>query len=83
MIAYEILVNGHRVCTAGASGVLDATVVWTPGPGSHPRLMVGGMDKGESEHLNWPSMTLGIGDEVTIRIVSTDNIDPPIRKPPA
>lgn len=85
MIAYEILVNGHRVCIAGASGVFDATVCWTPAMGNNPRLTVGGIDKNDfgNWHVDWSAPTVGVGDEVTIRIVSTDSVDPPILKRPA
>jgi hypothetical protein len=76
MIAFEVWVNGEKKCTAGVGdkGVLNAIM---NGP-SHPHLSVGGLS-GE-EHVRWLERNgeLKVGDEVTIRIVETDQIDEPV-----
>lgn len=78
MIAFEVLVNGKKLCTAGVGekGVLNASIL---GPKS-PRLRVGGLCN--EEHVVWISPRpaaheLKAGDEVTIRVVETDVADEP------
>ena len=81
MIAFEVLVNGEKLCTAGVGdkGVLTANIV---GPKS-PRLRVGGLHN--EEHVLWIShrpmaLELKVGDEVTVRIVETEVVDEPIQR---
>jgi len=86
MIAFEVTLNGQRLCTAsaGESGVLTAAVTWVlrTAPGvkepSDLRLEVGGLAKGA--HLHWPSpRKLAVGDEVVVRILEAAYADPPTR----
>jgi hypothetical protein len=77
MIAFEVLVNGARVCTAGAgdTGVLS-TIVSSVGKRQEIKLEVGGLS--DDAQLKWPvPSTLRVGDEVTVRIVETDQPDQP------
>jgi hypothetical protein len=72
MIAFEILVNGKRVCTAGGEVVSSVGVDWTDREqdATAVRLRIGGIaDSGLTEHLHWDAPTLRVGDEVTIRII--------------
>jgi hypothetical protein len=85
MIAFEILVSGKRVCVAGGALVTSVGIDWSDrDPDAKAiRLHVGGIDDPSlREHLRWDAPTLQVGDEVTVRILSTDEIDPPIRYRP-
>jgi hypothetical protein len=86
MIAFEVTLNGQRLCTAsaGETGVLTAAVTWVmrTAPGvtepSDLRLEVGGLAK--HAHLRWPApRTLAVGDEVIVRILDAAHSDPPSR----
>ena len=86
MVGFEITLNGQRLCTAaaGETGVLTAAVTWVyrEAPGvsepSELRLEVGGLS--QDSHLRWPApRLLNVGDEVNIRIVETNEADPPAR----
>lgn len=87
MIAFEIHVNGKRICTAGIGepGVLSAILNWV---GSEPRkgtrkadefasIRVGGLVSSTEEHVTWARRDLRPGDEVVIRVVETDHADRP------
>lgn len=86
MNALEVCVNGKRVYAAGSppTGWLSGSVNWTPRLG-RPGLLgviLSGRDLEVKEHLLWPITRLNPGDEVTIRVVDTDVIDPPSRRVP-
>jgi hypothetical protein len=91
MIAFEIYVNGKRLCTAGIGevGVLAANLLWV---GSEPQkgarnktakmdeyasIRVGGLFSKTEEHVKWARRNLRRGDEVAIRIIETVHVDPP------
>ena len=87
MLAFEIHVNGKRVCTAGIGepGVLSAILNWI---GSEPRkgaqkadesasIRVGGLVSSTEEHVTWVRRDLRRGDEVVIRVVETEHADRP------
>ncbi len=78
MIAFELSVNGEKLCTAGVGdkGILNA-IIGGPNP---LHLRVGGLSK--EKHLQWitprpKTFELKAGDEITIRIVETDVVDEP------
>lgn len=80
MEAFEVQINGHRLCLAGvADGVLSVIVNCVGGPERGRRLFmsVGGLDRGSDEHLRWPAPSIGVGTEVLIRVVEADAVDPP------
>src|SRR5262245_33832729 len=86
MVGFEVTLNGQRLCTAAAgdTGVLSAAVTWVyrKAPGvpepSELRLEIGGLS--DDSHLRWPApRLLGVGDEVRIRLVETNQADPPAR----
>jgi len=87
MIAFQVSLNGERLCTAGVGdkGVLSAIVTWVlrtadgvPSP-SELSLSVGGL--AADAHLEWPAPRhLAVGDEVTVRIVEAAEADPPARE---
>ena len=84
MIGFEVLVNGERLYTAGIAGnsLLVAGVQWG-GRNTEDmvQLRTGGTNFPEMKHHQWPWRELGVGDEVTIRVVEVDTPDKPIRNP--
>lgn len=83
MKAFEVSINGHRVCLAGVgdAGVLHAIVGWVGGFGPDPNedlsLSVCGLEKLSDEHLRWHAPSLGVGAEVLVRVVEAAAVDPP------
>jgi hypothetical protein len=78
MRAFEIYVNGEKVCTAGlADGVMSVIInhVGRRGFG----LWIGGLD---SEHVHWDAPAVGVGDEILVRLTDTEIVDPPTRRTP-
>lgn len=76
MKAFEVSVNGKRVCVAGVGdvGVMTSHVTWTSRGTCHFRL--GGLDQ-TKQRLDWIDSELSLGDEVTIRFVEAAQVDPP------
>ena len=87
MKAFEVYLNGNRLWTAGVGddGVLATGLTWVggnpPRPSSRMDFRVGGVDVGSDERLDWPTPPIGVGDEITIRIIETDRVDPANRSP--
>jgi hypothetical protein len=87
MIALEVSVNGERVCLAGVSGVVWCTMGLGRfvDPDGKFMLRVGGREYGQPKGGNffhWLDETLKLGDEVTVRFIETDTVDPPRRRSP-
>lgn len=83
MRAFEVHLNGKRLCTAGVGdgGVLTAIVSLVPHTASEaPRLDVGGLISSTNEHVYWKQRTLRLGDEVRISLVERDAVDRPKRR---
>jgi hypothetical protein len=84
MKAFEVFINGHRLCLAGVgdSGVLHAIVNWVGGPDREEdfSLMVGGIESITDEHLRWNVPSIGVGAEVLIRIVEATSVDTPNKR---
>jgi hypothetical protein len=83
MKAFVVSLNGRNICTAGVGpeGVLTTSVYWVgggPRPDAHGdlRMHVGGLDSRTDEHVDWPVPELAVGDEVTIRIIEVERVDP-------
>jgi len=86
MLAFEIHLNGKRLCTAGIGepGVVTSIITWVlgerTGSGKKPwdlGLTVGGLVSRTEEHVNWARRSLRTGDEVSIRIVEVEDSDKP------
>ena len=80
MLAFEILVNGKRICVAGTAPVnrvLSAALSWTHHEPDQLRPHVGGIPAETDQHFNYHVPEIGLGDELLIRIVETDDIDEP------
>ncbi len=85
MKGFSVYHNGKRVCTAaiGKSGVLSAIVNWVGGlhdREEHFHIHVGGLDSSSDEFIDWPTPEIGLGDEITIRILDVDDPDTPSRR---
>lgn len=78
MRAVEVLVNGERrrVFGVDSEATLHGGLVWY---GGHDRVVLHlvGVDRGGREYLRWPVPDLGVGDEVTFRLLLSDAVDPP------
>jgi hypothetical protein len=84
MTAFEILVNGKRLCVAGTltADVVSIAVNWVRRVSEHApdriQFHVGGLIADRPhEHFGWNTPRIGVGDEVTIRIVEVDACDTP------
>ncbi len=87
MIAFEVYLNGKKLCTAGVGelGVVSTNLAWR---GSQPyenggslvpeylRLDVGGLAN-SGEHLRWINRKLRCGDTLTVKIVESVATDKP------
>jgi hypothetical protein len=86
MRAFEVFVNGEKLCVAGIGddGVLTSIVTWVARHGEGDlTVSVGGLYSQTEEHVNWISQRpLSVGDEVHVKIVETDSVDTPARKRP-
>jgi hypothetical protein len=85
MIAFEVYLNGKKICTAGVGdlGVLSTSLAWrgaqphkkgAPSP-EFLRLDIGGLAAGE--HLRWVDRSVKRGDAVIIKVVEVDAADKP------
>lgn len=90
MIAFEVHVNGQKLCTAGIGelGVLTAMVNWTRArridKGGVPEqildLAVSGLDSSSAEFPSWLRKPITAGDEILIRVVDTTSVDEPLQR---
>jgi hypothetical protein len=77
MKAFLVSVNGKKVCLAGvAQGVLTASVTHLASA-DDLEMEVGGMTAESMDQLIWASQSIGVGDELTIKIVEADTVDQP------
>ena len=80
MRAFEVSVNGKRLCVAGIGddGVLVSSVDHIVGNGRNDVfLRVGGLISPIAEHVLWIRRRLKTGDELRLKIVGTASIDSP------
>jgi hypothetical protein len=93
MLAYEIWLNGRKVCVAGGStvNVLSAVATWVEranvaqGHPSQVELRVGGSlsrPAGQAQLVEWARATLTPGDELRLVVVDTAEVDSPIQAEP-
>jgi hypothetical protein len=89
MLALSVKVNGKHCCTIGfdepidweeRGGVLSAHVVANHGLLD---LHAGGLSSRTNEHLRWAVPRISVGDSVTIDIIDSETVDPPIERFPA
>jgi hypothetical protein len=80
MLAFEIAVNGKRVCIAGTSKskVVATTVTWTYRHPEQVSFSIGGIpDDDSANHMAWTAPLINVGDEVCIRLIDTNSCDAP------
>jgi hypothetical protein len=80
MRAFQVYINGKRVCLAGIGdhGVLTAIASWVVAPEREAmKLTVGGLISPTMEHLNWTGRHLRVGDEIKIKIIERTSVDIP------
>ena len=80
MRAFEISLNGERLCVAGIgeNGVLNTMITQVIGTDRNDlSLRTGGLISSTQEHVVWTPTSLNVGDEVFVRIIETETVDPP------
>jgi hypothetical protein len=91
MKAFEVFLNGQKLCTGGVGnlGVLSAVLTWVRRKGENTdtkmpdsieeelKLNVGGRISPSQEHVSWVQRQATLGDEICIRILESDSVDPP------
>ena len=86
MSAFEIYLNGEKICTAGVGndGVLSAIVNCITGRSrADLHLQVGGLINPGKEHVSWiEQKQLTLGDEIRVKVVEADSVDEPKRRTP-
>jgi hypothetical protein len=85
MRAFQILINGKKICVAGIAGdgVLSTTVTYVPfRKRRETRLYVGGLELPKNEHVFWKEANLHVGDEVRLKIIEANTVDPPLDRHP-
>jgi len=81
VLCYEITVNGRLLCRAGGENLWHLFAAVSRGPKDIlPRYVVHGMNKADhklEEWVHWANGTpLSVGDEITVKIVESDNPTP-------
>ncbi len=85
---FEILRNGERVCISGINGdgVLSFGVTYVKHANQEPAIDLhtsglGSFDgsRDGQQHAGWPTPEIGIGDEITVRILPAGQFDEPDR----
>lgn len=80
MKAFDVRLNGKQLCIAGigGDGSLNTMIDYTVGQsGQRLSLRVGGLAADVDEFVTWSVMSLNVGDEITLRIIEVDSVDPP------
>jgi hypothetical protein len=96
MRAFQVSLNGEKLCTAGVGedGVLTTIVTWVGPTRNRARkgrrtsrsededldLRVGGLINPNREHVSWHECSLRVGDEVQIQIVDRASVDRPSQR---
>lgn len=85
MRAFEISLNGKKLCLAGIGndGVLSTTITYVPfRRRRETRLYIGGLVLPQNEHVFWKQSILRLGDEVRLKIVEKNSVDKPRKRYP-
>ena len=84
MRAFEVSVNGEKLCVAGIGddGVLTTIVHWAARQDEGGFfLQVGALISQTKEHTNWINQKpLTVGDNVQVKIIETDVADKPVEQ---
>ena len=85
-IRFEVILNGKRLCTSGINGdgVLSTIVNYVKHSNEEPtcELRIGGLGhyhptNDRQQQVSWPKPEIGVGDEITIRILPAGDFDDP------
>jgi hypothetical protein len=90
MIAFEVHLNGEKLCTAGLGdvGVISAILSWRGNQPYKDRTMaataaiefsVRGLTSPAGEHVRWADPKVQVGDEIRIRVINSDRPDAPTK----
>ncbi len=80
MLAFEVSVNGKRICVAGTAPinrVLGASLSWTFHRPDELIFCLGGILADDDKHFDFDVPKIGIGDEIVIRIIESEEVDEP------
>jgi hypothetical protein len=81
MIAFEVYLNGEKLCLAGVGGdwVLSVIATWVSRRGQSDMFMsAGGLITETEEHIEWMKQEpLRVGDTIQIKILESQAVDPP------
>src|SRR5579863_7134246 len=86
MRAFEVYVNGKKLCLAGIGddGVLSVIANWIAGgryKAADLFLEVGGLVSPSQEHVAWiKQRPLRVGDEVRVKIIDATSVDVPTQR---
>ena len=84
MRAFEVFLNGERLCLAGIAGNCALSVMITHVKRNvdrdEVRFRVGGLVSDTDEHVDWSSTQLNTDDEVRVRIVESESADEPTER---
>ena len=83
MRAFEVHLNGERLCVAGfdGDGVLNTMIDQVAGSGRRDICFrVGGLITATDEHVRWINLRLKVGDEVALKVVETESVDMPAQR---
>jgi hypothetical protein len=84
MICFEVYINGQKVCLAGVGddGVLSVMASFIASSESQRTdFRVGGLIKVDAEiqqQVEWIDREVNVGDDITIKIVESENYDTPM-----
>ena len=75
MRAYEVLMNGKPLCTAGTpDGIVTLTIADV---NENTTLYIGASESSNGESVTWIHTSLKAGDEVRVRVVESESVDEP------
>ncbi|MBZ5680986.1 MAG: hypothetical protein LAO24_12855 [Acidobacteriia bacterium] len=84
MRAFEVYLNGKKLCLAGIGndGVLTTIVNWVARKGRGDLFLeVGGLVSSADEHVAWINQKpLRVGDQLRIKLVETSSVDEPTKR---
>jgi hypothetical protein len=88
MLAFEVVIDGTHVATAGVDNCSQLSVIIAAGRGGlHPdtdyhcsigALLQVAVPK-EYHHARWATPTIGPGSEIIVRVIETAHVDPPTK----
>ncbi len=83
MRAFEVYLNGRKLCTAGIAeaGVVTSCITWVTGPDPKEpedmELRVGGLVSRTHTHVDWMHRIVRNGDEIRIVVCDKEKVSKP------